>query len=79
MTGIIVNRAIFCTKDTQLSNIDFNHELKEETEYPFILSLQQGKTERIFAEILQKFGIKVERPVKLKSFVQDRGINKNTF
>ncbi len=41
--------------------------------FPFILSLEQNKTEALLASYLAEFDIKVERGVELLSFNQDEG------
>jgi 2-polyprenyl-6-methoxyphenol hydroxylase-like FAD-dependent oxidoreductase len=47
--------------------VKFEHIGIDDTPFPFVLMLSQAETERVLEAALEKYGVRVERPVELKS------------
>jgi 2-polyprenyl-6-methoxyphenol hydroxylase-like FAD-dependent oxidoreductase len=68
--GLKIHSANMISQRRPLAHFSFAH---LDTPYPFVLSLEQSKTERILDEHLSSFGLHVERELELISFVQENG------
>jgi len=67
--GVRCPEVVVTTKDLEpLHTVSYN---ELDSAFPFSLSLEQSKTERLLVGYLESFGGKVERRVSLQSFVQD--------
>lgn len=65
--GLKISHVIPTSQGKKLCDISLEH---AETPYPFVLSLEQSKFERILIEKLQKMGCHVERKLELLDFQQ---------
>jgi 2-polyprenyl-6-methoxyphenol hydroxylase-like FAD-dependent oxidoreductase len=67
--GLKVRGVNPCTSQHRLAHFSFK---KIDSDYPFVLSLEQNETEKILTEYLFSFGIEIEREVELVDLKQDR-------
>lgn len=66
--GLILKGANLISEQKELASISFD---SIDSPFPFVLSIEQSKTERLLIDYLSKFGIGVQRETKLVDFTED--------
>lgn len=67
--GIKIQAVNSISQHKLIAHVDFKG---LDSPYPFILALEQTKTEELLLDHLTSFGMKVERPVELRGFQQEK-------